>query len=152
MAPPNPLASAKKVMVPTEPHPMLAHAQMWQHVGKMDSDTLAKQTATSSYGLPILAKLAGDPNVTARDVIKAAAAAAGDGKIDPSQAVKLISAMPGEPDKLQPWLKGLFQTHMTALVHMKAAAMQQPQGQPPAAAPAQPAPGAQPPPGGVPQQ
>lgn len=138
MAAPNPLASPKKVMVPAEPHPMMAHAKMWQHVQGMDPDALSKATATSSYALPILGKLAGDPNVSAKDVIKAAASAAGDGKIDPSQAVKLISEMPGEPDKIQPWLKSLYETHLTGLVHMKAAAMQQ-QGQQGAPAPAAPA-------------
>lgn len=128
----NPLSSTRQT-VPTGPHPVMGHAQMWQHVNNMAPDEQANNAAAISYGLPIVGALAGNPKVTRRDVIKAAADAAGAGKIPPSQAVQMISQMPEDPDKLQPWLKGMYSTYLTALVHLKAAMMPDPQPQQPAA-------------------
>jgi hypothetical protein len=129
----NPLSTTRKNVAPTQ-HPMHAHAQLWQHVQNMPPDQLEQATAAASYGVPILGALASNPKTTRKDVIKAAADAAGAGKIPPSQAVDLISQMPDDPTKLQPWLHALYAAHLTALVHMKARAL-----------------GNQPPPQGAPQ-
>jgi len=102
--------------------------------------------APSSLILPTLGALAGDPKVTPKDVIKAAANVAADGTVEPGDAVQFISGMPPDPDKLRPWLKSLYAANLSAVVHMKAAMLQGPQGQPqggnappqPAAAPAAP--------------
>lgn len=122
----------------------MAHAKMWQHVNAMAPDDAAAKTEELSYAVPIIGALAANPKTTRKDVIKAAADAAGAGKIPPSQAVQLISQMPEDSDKLQPWLKSAYQTNLTALVHLKAA--QAPAAQPAApatpAAPVAPMPGA----------
>lgn len=134
----NPLATSRK---PQAPHPAEMHAKMWQHVNTMQSDEMTAQIQQSSYATPILGALAADPKVTRKDVIKAAADAAADGKIPPSQAVSFITQMPDDPDKLRPWLKGLYAANMSALVHMKAAQMPAPAPvQAPAPAQTQPAP------------
>jgi hypothetical protein len=117
----NPLASAKPAA--PQQHPAMMHARIWQHVQQMQPDELAQQIEQNNYAVPILGKLAGDPKVTRKDVIKAAADAAGSGKVPPDQTVSIISQMPDDPTKLQAWLKGLYAANLTALVHMKAAAM-----------------------------
>jgi hypothetical protein len=123
----NPLVASAKAK-PAE-HPFMGHAKVWQHVQSMAPDEMQKNLDQSSFVTPILAKLSSDPKVTRKDVIKAAADASGSGKVEPSQAVQFITTMPDDPDKIQPWLKGLFATHLNATVHMKAAMMpdQQPQ-------------------------
>lgn len=140
----NPLTSTRKNTAPPE-HPVMQHAKMWQHVGNMAPDDQADKTTELSYALPIMGALAWNPKTTRKDVIKAAADAAGAGKIPPTQAVSIISQMPDDPDKLQPWLQGMYKANLTALVHLKAAQMpgQAPQGAAPQAAQA---------PQGVPQQ
>jgi hypothetical protein len=128
----NPLSPAPRKPAAQQQHPVLAHAQMWQHMNSMQPAEAQQAVQTTSYTLPILGKLSGDPNVTRKDIIKAAADAAGAGKIPPSQAVQFITGMPDEPEKLQPWLKSLYAANLTAAVHLKAATMpdQQPQGAP----------------------
>lgn len=117
----NPLSS--RPSAPPE-HPVMAHAKIWQHVNAMAPDDAAAKTAELTHVLPIMGALASNPKVTRKDVIKAAADAAGAGAIPPSQAVQVISQMPQDDDKLQPWLKGLYETNLTALVHLKAAQAQ----------------------------
>src|ERR1700757_3357618 len=103
----NPLAPAKKQAPAVSQHPMLAHAQLWQHVNNMPKSALGDAISSTNYGVPILGALASNPNVSRKDVIKAAADAAGAGKIPPSQAVEMISQMPDDPTKIQPWLHSL---------------------------------------------
>jgi hypothetical protein len=121
----NPLSS--KPRAPAE-HPVMAHAKIWQHVNAMSPDDAAAKTTELTHVLPIMGALASNPKVTRKDVIKAAADAAGAGHIQPSQAVQFISQMPQDDDKLQAWLKNAYATNLTALVHLKAA--QQPMPQP----------------------
>lgn len=115
--PPNPLAS------PSNDHPAMLHAKMWQHAHSLSPDDLPEKIKRLDYVLPVLGALANNPKVTAKDVIKAAASAAADGAIEPSQAVKFITGMPAESEKLRPWLKTLYEANLSAAVHMKAAAM-----------------------------
>lgn len=131
--PANPLT-----LTPPKDDPMMRHAKIWQHVGKMAPDAIPAHVERMEYVLPILGALASDPNVKAKDVIKAAAQAAADGKVDAGQAVGFISGMPADPDKIRPWLKGLYAANLSAHVHMKAAMLQQRQQAPqavPVAAP-----------------
>lgn len=114
----------------------MAHARIFKHVEAMAPDELSSKADLVSYVTPILGALAGNPKVTSKDVVKAAAQAAADGKIQPSEAVKFLTTMPSKPDDLRPWLKSLYAANMTALVHMKAAMMP---AAPVAAAPVAPA-------------
>lgn len=152
----NPLASNPKPgPAEAKPDPLLKHAQMWQHVQNQTPDVLAAHVATMDHVLPVLGRLAGDPDVTAKDVIKAATNAVAAGAMTPSKAVANIADMPADPDKLRPWLKERYADALAATVHAKAALMRQamPQGQPaapvpqaaPAMAPAQPMPQGAPP-------
>ncbi len=128
----NPLSSNRPSAAPA-PHPAQAHAQVWQHAQAIPEHALDGAISIANYSLPVLGALASNPKTTRKDVIKAAADAAGAGKIPASQAVSLISEMPADPDKLQGWLKSLYAYQLTSLVHMKARAMPdqpQPQGVP----------------------
>jgi len=118
----NPLSSTKKNIAP-DTHPAHAHAQVFHHVSQMPPDALQSGIEAANYAVPILGALASNPKVTRKDVIKAAADAAGAGKIQPSQAVAVISEMPTDPDKLKPWLHALYAFQLTALTHMKARAL-----------------------------
>jgi hypothetical protein len=124
----NPLASRKPVA--PQQHPGMMHARIWQQVQQTPPDDLAQKTAQTGFVTPILGALAGDPNVTRKDVIKAAADAVGSGKVPATQAVAFISQMPTDPTKIQAWLKGLYGANFSALVHLKAAAMRQAPAQP----------------------
>lgn len=122
----NPLVSRPRGE-PAAEHPMMLHAKAWRHVNSLQPDEMTKQLDQMEAGLPVFGALAGDPNVTAKDVIKAAAGMAADGKIDPSEAVAFISAMPSDPKQIQPWLKARYAAALSASVHIKAAQMKQPQ-------------------------
>ena len=140
-AKPNPLARPNRAA--PKPNPMLAHAQIWKHVSGMAPDDVSKGAERLDYVLPILGALAGDPKVTPKKVIMAASQAAADGIATPAEAVQFITGMPSDPEKLQPWLRQLYVTNMSAAVHMKAALMKRQQpvpGLPPApdAAPSHP--------------
>jgi hypothetical protein len=119
----------------------------------MDPSDIPAQIAKLDYILPILGGLATNPKVTAKDVIKAAAKEAADGKVPPSEAIKFITGMPADPDKLSPWLRNLYSANLSAVVHMKAAMIQQAQtAQQAPQQPVQPGQGPQMPPQGMPQQ
>jgi hypothetical protein len=120
----NPLESKRQT--PDEAHPAQSHAQIWQHVNALDPDAQAAKVSELSHSLPVIGKLAANPKTTRKDVIKAAADAAGAGKIDPSMAVGFISQMPNDPEKLQAWLKSIYATNLSAMVHLKAALMSDP--------------------------
>lgn len=126
----NPLSSGQQQSKNRE-HPLMAHAKLAAFAHGMPQEQLPGKTDLTSYVTPILGTLAGDPKVTSKDVVKAAAGAVADGKIAASDAVKFLSGVPEDPDQLRPWLKSLYSANMTALVHMKAAMMKN-------AAPAQP--------------
>lgn len=124
----NPLASRKPAA--QDQHPAHVHAQMWKHINAMAPDDQASKVQELQHTLPVIGALASNPKTTRKDVIKAAADAAGAGKINPSMAVSFISQMPNDPDKLQPWLKGIYAANLSAMVHLKAAAMPEQQPQP----------------------
>ena len=124
----NPLSAAARK--PQKQHPMMMHAMMWKHVAGMHPDSLEGKITQTDALLPILGGLAGNPNVKSKDVIKAAAGAAGDGIVAPDEAVKFITMMPSDPEKLQGWLRGIYAANLSAAVHMKAAALQGAQPQP----------------------
>jgi hypothetical protein len=151
------MSGAQPLAAPQPDHPAMGHARMWQHVGQMDPGDLPAQIAKLDYILPILGSLATNPKVTAKDVIKAAAKEAADGKVPPSEAIKFITQMPADADKLGPWLRTLYSANLSAVVHMKAAVLQQAQGAQQAPQPAMPATPsgpsgpAMPPQGGTPQ-
>ena len=121
----NPLASRRPRPAEPKDNPMLRHAQVWQHIEKQSPDTLKSHVDFMDYALPIIGKLAGDPDVTAKDVIKALSGAVADGKMDPSKAVANLSDMPSEPDKLRPWLREKYAQALATTVHAKAALMRQ---------------------------
>jgi hypothetical protein len=121
----NPLANARAAT----PDPMMRHAQIWQHMSKQPPDALKAHVALMDYVLPILGALANKPDVKPKDVIKAVADAAAQGKMLPSQAIATIQAMPSDDTKLRGWLRDGFQTNLAATVHAKAVLMGQEQPQ-----------------------
>ena len=118
----NPLSSGAKPPVNRE-HPLMQHAKLAAYAHSMPPEELPGKTGLTSYVVPVLGALAGNPDTTSKDVVKAAAGAVADGKITASEAVKFLSSVPEDPAQLHPWLKNLYATNMTALVHMKAAMM-----------------------------
>ena len=139
----NPLASRRPRPATAPPDPLLRHAQLWQHVNNQTSEILRQHVVQTDYILPVLGALAGDPDVTAKDVIKAVTSAVAEGKMDPSKAVANIADMPADPDKLRPWVKDRYATALATTVHAKAALLRQaPAPQAPQAAPVGAAPAA----------
>jgi hypothetical protein len=153
----NPLSSKRANTVAQRPHPMMPHAQAWQHVNRMQPDDITQAIQAADYTTPQIGTLAGDPGVTRKDAIRAAADWVGSGKMEPSKAIEFISQIPDDPKAVQPWLRQLYAMNLSALVHLKAAAMGQqqaaqgaPQGVPqpgvPMPQPTPPAPAEAPPP------
>lgn len=124
---------------------MHRHAAIWAHMHQQDPDTLRSHVEKLDYGLPIMRALVADPNVKAKDVIKAVSSAVADQKMEPSAGVALISSMPADPDKLKGWLRARQADSMATAVHAHAAliahqqgtmaAIQQRMQQPPAPSP-----------------
>ena len=134
----NPLSTQKAANGTTDPH-MKSHAQVWQHINSLAPNDMEQMADRTAYVTPIFGKLAADPDVTRKDVIKATAAGVADGKSTPSEAVKFITQIPDDPMKFQSWIKNLYMMNLSALIHMKAA-----QGMPQAPSQAQAGPGAAP--------
>jgi hypothetical protein len=123
----NPLTS-NRVSPPIPPeHPLQRHADIWKHVNAQSPETLNSHVATMDHILPVLGRLANDPDVTAKDVIKAATNGVAAGALTPSNAVQTIADMPADPDKLRPWLKDRYATALAVTVHAKAALLRQAQ-------------------------
>lgn len=136
----NPLAARSAPVAAKEPSPIAVHARLAEFAHSMPAHQLPRMSDLVGYVTPVLGKLASDPSVTSKDVVKAASQAVADGKVPASKAVEFLSTMPSDPDALRPWLKGLYAQNMTALVHLKAATMKNAppapvaaQGGPPAA-------------------
>lgn len=123
----NPLASARATPPAAPEHPMQRHANMWKAIQSMPPDSLAANAALIDHVLPLQGALAGNPKVTAKDVIKAWTGLVADGKVDASQAVATISEMPADPEKLKPWLRQRYENTLSLAVHVKAALLRQAQ-------------------------
>lgn len=126
----NPLAPSRTLMRPAPDHPAMLHAKVYQHVSNMAPHEIPDKSSQLETVLPMLGALAGKPNVTPKDVIRAAADAAAKGAVKPSEAVSFISSMPPDPTKLSGWLRNVYESNLSAQIHMKAAMMQQAQQQP----------------------
>ena len=122
-AAPNPLAPRAGQMPQMAKDPLEAHARIHHAVQALPDDDLARHAAKANFILPLVGALAANPKVKARDVIKAAAAAVAEGHAEPSEAIKFISSMPSDPEKLRPFLRDLYLENFTGAVHMKAALM-----------------------------
>lgn len=114
---------------------MLRHAQIFAHVHSHPSEALTAHVNAMDGLLPMLGKLAGNPDVTAKDVIKAATSAVADGHMSPSKAVANIADMPADPDKLRVWLKERYADALAVTVHAKAALLARAQGAQPGVPP-----------------
>lgn len=135
----NPLASTPRPRpAEAKPHPLLRHAQLWDQVNQQSPKALQDHVAQMDYSLPVLGALAGNPDVTPKDVIKALANSVAEGKRSPSSAVAVIANMPSDPEKLRPWLKEKYAENLATTVHAKAVLMG---GHGQAPQPAQPMPG-----------
>lgn len=121
----NPLTSRRPRPAEPKDDPMLRHAHVWQHIEKQSPETLQAHVGLMDYVLPILGRLAGNPDVTAKQVIKALSGAVADGKMDASKAVANLAGMPADPDKLRPWLREKYADSLATTVHAKAALMRQ---------------------------
>ncbi len=137
----NPLASRRPRPAEQKPDPMHRHAQIWQHIEQQTPDTLQRHVSFMDYALPIMGRLAGNPDVKAKDVIRALSGAVAEGHMEPSKAVANLADMPSDPDQLRPWLREKYAEALATTVHAKAALMRQGTLQ---------APGAAAPPGGAP--
>ncbi len=149
----NPLAQSRPRPSQGKPDPMQQHAMIWAHMHQQPREALQQHVSLMDYALPILGQLSSDPNVSAKKVIKAVAGAVADQKLAPSQGVAMISQIPPDADKVQPWLRQMYETQLTATVHAKAALMKS--MLPGGGAQPQPMPGASPqgaPPQMMPQQ
>lgn len=103
------------------------HAQAGQQIAGMGMDpkALAKEASLATYASNIFGALAKDPKAKAKDVVAAAAQAVADGKTDAEGAIKLLTQMPTDKDKLGPWLRNMYLSNLTAAVHVKAEMMRQ---------------------------
>lgn len=121
----NPLASRRPRPAEKKDDPMMRHAQVWQHIETHPGDVLHQHVAFMDYALPIMGRLAGNPDVKAKDVIKALSGAVADGKMDASKAVGTLADMPADSEKLRPWLREKYADALATTVHAKAALMRQ---------------------------
>ncbi len=76
------------------------------------------------YAMSKFARLARDPDVTPRDVVKLVAQATTDGKVKPSVAVQLVSSMPDDDRRLHEWVQALYGANMMAAIRLKAQLLQ----------------------------
>lgn len=115
---------------PAPPPPQDPHAQMGAALAaaNIDPTEMAKRIESAVYASSEFAKLAKNPDIKVKDVIKAAADAVASKKVEPSVAIALLSAMPSDPQKLHSWVKQQATLHMSGAVHLKALQIQM--GQP----------------------
>lgn len=158
-APPqNSLAAGAGATPPPKGPPSVAQAVAavaGQNLGPAD---LAQHINTVNYTAPELGRLLQKPTVTRKDVVKATADAVGARKVSADDAIKFISSMPEDPDKLRPWLQQLYHSNLVASVALHSVGHQMlTGGQGAPQSPGMPTPGvpapvslaAQQPPGGV---
>lgn len=147
-APPaaGPAPMQRPPMMPAPPAPAPdVHAMIGQHIAGLDLDPIemAKEAKLATYGSAAFAKLAKDPNIKPKDIIKVASDAVADKIIPADKAIALITQMPSDETKLHAFVKNLALSTMTTAVHLKAQMIRAAQPTPvAAAAPAAPPPGA----------
>lgn len=118
--PANPLAPQ-----PQAPAPDI-HAAIGQHIAGLglSPEDMAKEVNLASYGSEAFARLAKDPNIKPKDVIKVASEAVADKILTAEKAIALLSSMPTDQTKLHAWVKNLALSTMTTAVHVKAQMIQ----------------------------
>lgn len=100
-----------------DPHTQIGSALAAANIDPVER---AKMIEDAVYASSEFARLAKDPDIKAKDVIKAAADAVAAKKVEPSRAIALLSAMPSDPQKLHSWVKQQALVYMTGVVHLKA--------------------------------
>lgn len=73
-----------------------------------------------NYMLPLVSKLARDPKVTRKDVVKALSGAMADKHFTAQEAVEVLSRVPQSPEQLKPWLKEKLHHLIIGGVHLNA--------------------------------
>lgn len=143
--PANPLA-------PTPVAPPDTHAQMGQGIAALNlpPEDLAKEAKLASYASAAFSKLAKNPNIKPRDIIKVASEAVSEGLETPSKAIAFLTQIPSDDKKLHSWVVDRAASFMTNAVHLKAQMIRSAQLAPVAPAAPMSAPGV-PIPAGVPQ-
>jgi hypothetical protein len=131
----NPLSSAAPA--PMDAAPAAANngpSQQQQPGGQMPQlhpDDLPKHIDDANYMMPIMSKLARDPKVTRKDVVKAVSGGMADGKFTAQEAIELLSQVPSNPEALKAFLRQRYTALIKGAVHLNAAssqAMQQQRG------------------------
>ncbi len=153
----NPLQSgllaASPMTVGSPPQAMPPPAQaagLHQQIGQaiaglnMTPEEMEKEAKLATFASAALGKLAKDPNIKPRDIIKVASDAVAKNLETPAKAIAFLTRMPNDDTKLHQWAQAQAGMFMTTAVHLKAQMIR-------AAQPAPVAPIAAAPPPGVPQ-
>jgi hypothetical protein len=150
---PNALSTGSIPAAPASPNqgPPPVGAVM-QHFAQMDlpPQAIAQGITRANYLTAELARLAGNPTVNRKDVVKATADAVGAHRIEAAEGIQFISQMPEKPEQLRPWLQQQYQSALVGAVALHAhahqvvnGAAQGPPGGAPAPGAAMPGPAAQ---------
>jgi hypothetical protein len=88
---------------------------------QLHPDDMPKHIDETNYMLPIMAKLARDPKVTRKDVIRAISDAMADGKFTATEAIEKLAQVPSNQDALKAFLRQKYTQLIQGAVHLNAA-------------------------------
>lgn len=86
--------------------------------------TLVQRISRIDYLTAAVGKLAGNQDVSRKDVVKATADAVGARRIGAEEGIVFISQMPEKPDQVRPWLQQKYHMLLVGSVALKAHAHQ----------------------------
>jgi hypothetical protein len=122
---PNPLASGT-IPPPQQQQAVPAVGDVVGELAKAQPSphALVQGISRIDYLAATVGKLAGNPDVNRKDVVKATADAVGARRIGAEEGITFISQMPEKPEHVRPWLQQKYPMLLVGAVALKAHAHQ----------------------------
>ncbi len=122
---PNPLASGTiPPPTPQQGAPSVGAVMAKLAQAQLNPQALVQGISRMDYLTTELAKLAGNANVSRKDVVKATADAVGARRVGAEEGITFISQMPEKPEQVRPWLQQQYHKALVESVALKAHAHQ----------------------------
>ncbi len=125
-AAPSPMGGAPSQITPAQAVANV-HGPFRSGVAGLDmtADELKREAELAAYNSEAFSTLAKKPDIKPKDVIKVATNAMAEKLTTAEKAVKFITEMPTEQDKLHNWVRGFAAISTAAAVHLQARLMKE---------------------------
>lgn len=121
----NPLTAGPQINGPAGAAPSHSAAAAQIAAMNLTPQEMSRSAEASTYAANQFGKLARNPDLKPKDVVKLAADLVAHDMAKPDVAIKLIASMPSDDRHLGAWVKSLYGASLSSAVHLKAALLAQ---------------------------